>query len=316
VVGVRADHDVVVRAAGREGPGATPPTERTLFEIGSVTKVFTATVLADEVVRGNLALDQPVRDLLPAGTVVPRRDDAEITLEHLATHRSGLPRNPVRGLAPGVAALTGRDPFEPVTPEALLDVLGQTSLRRTPGIGAKRYSNFGFALLGLALVHSTGSESYAAMVEERVCRPLGLADTVVHPDADQLGRTAEGHRWRGRPVSRWALTGLAGAGALLSTAADMLEFLAAQLDPETTPLAEPIRLTQQPRVRGRSGIGLGWMWAPGPSPLLWHNGGTGGFRSFVGFLPQPRRGVVVLSNHARFVDLLALRLLGALDPDR
>jgi D-alanyl-D-alanine-carboxypeptidase/D-alanyl-D-alanine-endopeptidase len=89
----------------------------------------------------------------------------------------------------------------------------------------------------------------------------------------------------------------------------VLRYLAAQLEPDTTPLADAVRLTQQPRIEGRQPIGLGWLFNDGPDPLWWHNGGTGGFRSFAGFVPARRTAVVVLSNHARSVDLLGLRTL-------
>lgn len=306
VVGALVDGRRIFHGAGRK----VVPDQHALFEIGSITKVFTATVLADEVVRGNLSLDQPVRELLPAGTAVPSRG-AEITLGHLATHTSGLPRVPLGTVRPWVDFVMGRNPYAAVTPEVLLERLTRTTLKRRPGTGGVRYSNFGYGLLGLALQHATGAVDYDEMVTERVCRPLGLAHTGVRLPA---GRLLAGHKGRDKQVERWQLTGMAGAGALLSSADDLLTFLAAQRNPGSTPLAEAIVLTQRQRIRGRNGMGLGWMRSTEPRLLLWHNGGTGGYRSYAGLIQERRTAVVVLTNHVRGVDITALRLLRALDP--
>ncbi|KRF00189.1 hypothetical protein ASG88_12455 [Nocardioides sp. Soil777] len=308
VVGVRRGDDTTVVGRAHGGPD---PDGRTLHEIGSITKTFTSLLLADGVVRGEWSLDDPVRALLPPGTVVPTRDGADITLAHLATHTSGLPNAPIPLLRGSVEMLRGRDPYARLTPDGLLAALAGATLARTPGTGGVHYSNLGVGVLGQALAHAAGT-SYAALVEERVCRPLGLVDTATHDRLtdEQRARLAPGHRSRRRPAASWPLDGLPGAGALRSTADDVLRYLAAQLEPDSTPLADAVRLTQQPRVEGRQPIGLGWLRNDGPDPLWWHNGGTGGFRSFAGFVPTRRTAVVVLSNHARSVDLLGLRTLG------
>ncbi|WP_159081417.1 serine hydrolase domain-containing protein [Nocardioides sediminis] len=305
VVGVRRPDGAFVHGRSREGPA---PDGRTLFEIGSVTKTFTSLLLADGVVRGDWTLDDPVRDLLPAGTVVPARDGVEITLEHLATHASGLPGSPVPLVRGSVEMLRGRDPYAGLTPDGLLTALAQARLRRTPGTGGMHYSNLG--VLGQALAHAAGT-SYGALVEERVCRPLGLVDTATHDRLtdEQRTRLAPGHRGRGRPAPAWPLDGLPGAGALRSTTEDLLRYLDAWLEPDSTPLGDAVRLCLQPRVEGRQAIGLGWLRNDRPPPLWWHNGGTGGYRSFVGFVPEARSAVAVLCNHARSVDLLGLQVL-------
>lgn len=310
VVGVRRDEGGSVHGRSREGRA---PDGRTLFEIGSVTKTFTSLLLADGVVRGDWALDEPVRDLLPAGSSVPTRDGVEITLGHLATHTSGLPRSPVPLVRGSVEMLRGRDPYADLTPDGLLAALAEARLGRTPGTGGVHYSNLGVGLLGRALAHASGT-SYGALVEERVCRPLGLVDTATHDRLtdEQRTRLLPGHRGRRRPAPAWPLDGLPGAGALRSTAEDLLRYLDAWLEPDSTPLGDAVRLCLQPRVEGRQAIGLGWLLSERPHRLWWHNGGTGGYRSFVGFVPEARIAVVVLGNHARSVDVLGLRVLRAL----
>lgn len=310
-VDVESQRTAVVGAGRTRLPDGPEPDGETLFEIGSITKVFTALLLAHAVTRGELTLDTPVRALLPSTVQVPTRDGVEISLEHLATHTSGLPRSPLGGTAELRSALFTHDnPYSDLTRDGLYAALASSRLRRTPG-GRIAYSNFGAALLGQALVAAAGTGDFADLVRDRICTPLGLTDTVVTPDPGQLGRLADGYRRRNRPAPHWELPGLAGAGALKSTAADMLTFLRAQLRPDDGPLGAAIALTHQARrTSGRAGIGLGWMRAEGKQGLsLWHNGGTGGFRSFAAFTPGRGIGVVLLANNQRSPDLAGIRLL-------
>jgi serine-type D-Ala-D-Ala carboxypeptidase/endopeptidase len=290
--------------AGRAGPSR--PGAYTIFEIGSVTKVFTATLLALMVEEDLVQLDDPVQRYLPSGVTLPVRGRA-ITLGDLATHTSGLPRLPhgffLRSLR------ERRNPYAWLTAERLYAGLPSTRLRREPG-GPPRYSNLGYGLLGDVLARRAG-RGYEQLVEERICRPLGLADTGVAVTATE--RFARGHDRRGRPVPHWDLPALAGAGALRSTVADLLAFLRLQLGDGDPELVRAAALTQVPRVRRRGlAVGLGWSCLPlrgTGHELLFHNGGTGGFRSFAGFVPATRAAVVVLSNSARSVDALGFRIL-------
>jgi serine-type D-Ala-D-Ala carboxypeptidase/endopeptidase len=292
-----------LRAA--EGPA---PDADTTFEIGSITKTFTALALAQAVVTRRLSLDTPVRDILPAGTTVPSREGVEITVEHLARHTSELPRSPRRlGLrAIWAAGVRGEDPYAPISTPILLEQLGRTRLRRTPGRSRIRYSNFGAAVLGAALTRVYGKATYQEMIEDVVLRPFGLTATTAEGETG-----AEGHAFRHRPAPNWQLDGLAGAGALRSTARDLLSYLRVQLQPDQTPFAEAIRLTHvliEPTARMT--VGLGWMRSLSRAgPMFWHNGGTGGFRSFAGFLPDHGYAAVVLVNDQRSPDRVAMRLL-------
>jgi D-alanyl-D-alanine-carboxypeptidase/D-alanyl-D-alanine-endopeptidase len=299
-------------------PAGPAPTDKTLWEIGSITKVFTGLLLAIAVVRREVTLDTPVRELLPAGATVLSRDGVEITLEHLTTHRSGLPRSPVGFRTEVRTVLLGRgNPYSEITDERMLEFVARTELRRTPGTGRIAYSNVGGALLGLALVYHAGASSYAELVRQRICEPLAMAQTTVLEEAD-FDQLATGYTARRRPVEHWTLTGLAGAGALVSSAADMLRFLTAQLRPESSELGEAITFGQTERYGGRRfGIGLGWIRMPARSGMtLWHNGGTGGFRSFAGIVPERGVGVVMLANSRRSCDRAAVRLLSELSGRR
>ncbi|GJF31044.1 serine hydrolase [Kitasatospora sp. NE20-6] len=314
VVAVLAGGRSEIHGAGRTGADQGPPDSRTVFDIGSVTKVFTALVLARAVGDGHAALDEPLADLLP-GTRVPSRGGEQITLQHLATHTSGLPRLP-RGMRIPALLRPGKpDPYAHCTPAVLLRGLAATRLGATPGTRF-RYSNLGAGLLGLALARRAGT-GYADLVADRLTRPLGLDDTgvgLVRP-----GRTAQGHTPRLRPTVPWDLAGLAGAGGLRSTAVDLTAFLQAHLDPPAGWTADAVRLAravehpQNPFARAH----LGWFShrlhaGQGGHLQVWHNGGTGGFASFAGFDPEKRVGAVVLGNTRRSVDREGFGLLRTL----
>jgi D-alanyl-D-alanine-carboxypeptidase/D-alanyl-D-alanine-endopeptidase len=295
-------------AAGtRGGPGAPPPDARSVFEIGSVTKVFTATLLAEMAGRGEVRLDEPVAELLPASVRVPSRGGRAITLVDLATQSSGLPRLP-GNLAPRDDA----NPYADYTEAQLFAFLASYQLPRAPG-AEYEYSNLGVGLLGLALARRAGT-SYERLVAERILAPLGLRDTRIALSPDQRARLVPGHDETGAAVSNWDVPTLAGAGALRSTAEDLIAFLAANLAAargKGGPLARAMRQAHAPRRPTASpgmSIGLGWH-VVDASRVVWHNGGTGGYHSFVGFAPDRGVGVVLLTNSTLSVDEVGMRLL-------
>ena len=278
----------------------------TLFEIGSVTKVFTSIILADMVEHGEVKLDDAISRFLPASLKCPTFQGHPITLASLATQSSGLPRLP-DNMQPEDAG----NPYADYSVERLYAFLSNYTLTRD--VGAKyEYSNLGVGLLGhlLALAART---NYEALVLTRVCLPLGLTNTVITLTPPLRARLAEGHDANGEPVENWDLPTLAGAGALRSTANDLLRFLSANLGFEPTPLDAAVKLARQPRADTGTPelkIGLGWNISTRyGTEITWHNGGTGGYRSFVGFTLQPRRGVVVLANSFKNIDDLGYHLL-------
>ncbi|MEU3777248.1 serine hydrolase domain-containing protein [Streptomyces sp. NPDC032472] len=318
VVAAVAGDDVEIRGAGRTGgPGSRVPGPGTLFEIGSVTKVFTALVLARLAVAGTVDLDEPLAALLPPGAVVPARGGREISLRHLATHTSGLPRLPKGMMLPALLRPAKPDPYAGCTADVLLSGLARTRLGAVPG-ERFRYSNLGAGLLGLALARRAGTD-YEALVTREICAPLGLADTAVTVDGSRSPALAQGHTGRGRPARPWHLADLAGAGGLRSTATDLAAFLRAQWDTRPAELAEAIRLSREVEHRTSpfAWIHLGWMAhrlhaRQGGHLQIWHNGGTGGFSSFVGFDPEKQVAVVALGNTQRAVDAPAFELLRTL----
>ena len=279
---------------------------RTIFEIGSITKTFTAAILADMVARGELKLEDPVARYLPGSVKVPTRAGKEITLLDLATQSSGLPRMPNN-----VQPTNGANPYADYTVQQMYDFLSSYQLTRE--IGAQyEYSNVGFGLLGQALALRAG-KTYSELVRERVLQPLAMSSTSVELSPEQKGRLAPGHGPNGSVVSNWDIPGMAGAGALRSNMEDMLKYLRAQLQPSSSQAAQRMTLTHAPRRPAGSDamkIGLGWHVMTRPDRMLtWHNGGTGGYRTFIGFDAKNKRGVVVLTNMSTSADDIGFHLL-------
>ncbi len=295
VVGVVDAHGRRIVAYGSLDKGdARPLNGDTVFEIGSATKVFTSLLLADMVQRGEVALADPVAKYLPAEVKVPERNGRSITLLDLSTHTSGLPRMP-SNFQPKDSA----NPYADYTVKQLYDFLSGYQLTRD--IGSKfEYSNLGGGLLGQALAHRAGMD-YESLVQARITGPLGMHSTAIALTPDMKARLAIGHNTNLEATSNWDLPALAGAGALRSTANDMLTFLAANLGYVKSPLAPAmasmLAVRRPTGVGGLGEIGLGWLVAKSSeNEIVWHNGGTGGYRSFVGFEPKTGAGVVVLSN--------------------
>jgi CubicO group peptidase (beta-lactamase class C family) len=283
--------------------------ERTVYEIGSVTKVFTAVALAEMVVHGEVGLDDPVQRYLPDSVHVPSRPGHEITLRLLSAQRSGLPRMP-SNFAPG----NPNNPYADYDSGRLFAFLNGYTLPREPG-ASYEYSNLGVGLLGLALSRRAGS-SYEDLVLARVIRPLRLADTRVTLTPELRARLARGYAGE-QEASNWDLDALAGAGALRSTARDLTRFVAAATGLVASPLDSAFRLTEV--IQADAGptlrIGLGWhVIGRDTATLYWHNGGTGGYHSFVGFDPRRKIGVVVLSNSSQSIDDIGFHILNGASP--
>lgn len=292
VVGLLDGEHRVVRGFGRlSADDPTTPGADTVFEIGSVSKVFTGLLLADAVVQGLVALTDPVQKYLPDGVTLPMASDQPIELWHLATHSSGLPRLPdMRGADP-------HDPYAHFDATTLHAALGKLRLRREPG-EKYEYSNFGFGLLGHVLTLRAEQPDYASLLRVRITTPLGMPDTVVDLDADRRARLAPPHAASGEPDHLWQLAALAGAGGMRSTMQDMLRFAAAQLDPPPT-LAAAVRSTQERHHDGQNGIamGLGWHLARDGITMV-HSGQTGGYHSYLAVVPSTDRAVCILTNTA------------------
>jgi CubicO group peptidase (beta-lactamase class C family) len=303
VVGLVSEHSELWR-----GYGEGPPTEETLFEIGSVTKALTGLLLAQALAAGEVALDEPITALLPQGASAVAGPEA-VTLRMLATHTSGLPRLPTNW-----DAADAQDPYASYDEAALLTAAGGGALRRGERAGSYHYSNFGMGLLGYALGARAGA-SYEDALRARVLTPAGLDSTMIRVSSAAAARLAQGYDSDGEKAQPWRFDALAGAGALRSTVADMIHLVRLNLVPERVPaLTEAVRLSQAPAAqRPQGAMGLGWhigFNVEGGAQVLWHSGQTGGYHAFVAFDPKRLKGVVVLAAGASDqVDLLGAALL-------
>jgi len=321
---------VGVRHAGRShafgyGTVTTPaggrtPDGRTLFEIGSVTKTFTGVLLAEAVARGEVQLDDPVPKHLPADLAFRPHAAGVPTLLDFATHRSGFPVQPPYIALTALLAGHSGNPYSGYDRKALAATLAKLT-PDAPGQKQGVYSNLGAGLLGHALVTAAGADSFNALVQDRVAKPLRLRDTTEAPDGEQRARLARGHDDRGEPVDPWDFAALPACGGLRSTADDLLRYAAANLGEGVTPLTPALLAAQQPRrdEGGPRRIGLFWMRMPLPGRddlFVWHNGGTGGHRTMLILLPATKAAVVVLcaADRGDAVDLLALDVAKALPP--
>tara|TARA_R110002111_G_scaffold66446_5_gene108271 strand:+ start:323 stop:1690 length:1368 start_codon:yes stop_codon:yes gene_type:complete len=283
-----------------------PVNENTVYEIGSISKVFTTILLADEVLKGNMKLDDPISNYLPKTVSVPQYNGKQITLKDLATHTSGLPRMP-----DNFEPADYSNPFADYTVELLYDFLSSYELQRAIGTQYE-YSNLGMGLLGHILELHTG-KTYEVLIKNRITEPLGMTMTgITFTDAMKVN-LALGHNEQLEVVSNWDINSLAGAGAIRSSTSDMVKFIKANIDTNDTSLNKAMKLSHNIAFTDESknfNIALAWHFGNNNS-ITWHNGGTGGYRAFAGFLNGTNRGVVVLTNSVSSVDAIGMKLLDA-----
>lgn len=316
VVGVIRDGQESVHAFGTLGE--REPDGNTLFEIGSITKVFTGTLLADAVLRNQMSLDEPIQTHLPDELTLPTRDDRSITALHLATHTSSLPVQPPE--LPVLALLRGtaKNPYSKYGIPDLTKSLKRVRLRRPIG-SEHAYSNLGVGLLGHALAEAAGKPSYEAALIERILNPLKMPATRVVLNKALMKRIAPGHNPSAKPTDPWDFKCLAACGGLRSSVRDVLQFAAASMSEEDTELTRAFRFAKQPWRRTRHGNWAGLCWFRNRmrnirGDVWWHNGGTGGYRSYLGTIPDRQIAVVVLTNTKHSVDGVGLTILEQLSP--
>ncbi len=281
---------VAVAAAGIDRAHAevhashgVPPDGR--FEIGSVTKTMTATLLALLAAEGTLSLDDRIGRWLPAGV------NGGITLRQLATHTSGLP-----GIAPNYRPADPDNFWAAFTPERAEEGLRQAAI--TPG--ARVYSNFGYQLLGLVLERASGQD-YPALIAERLLGPLSMTCSGVGQAGD--GVPLPGHT-DGREARHWDRP-LPGAGGVEATIGDLARYAGACLYPPPTPLGAALAAAAAPQLTIEPGReqALGWIVIDGR--LRGHSGGTGGFSSSVIIDPGQGRAVAIMVSSRGYSDALA-----------
>lgn len=283
-----------------------PVDENTIFEIGSITKTFTGILLADMNLKGEVNSNDPVEKYLPDGVKVPEFQGTKISLLNLTVQDSGLPR-----MLTNHKITNMLNPYWDITPQLLYDFLNSYKLTRKPG-ELFEYSNLGVGLLGHVLSLKAGVD-YETLVQQRILSPLGMTDTRITLSDEDLKKTAVPYSAFLTPVKLWDIPVLAGAGALRSTAKDMIKYLSANMGLTETPLKNAMDLSHtivKPIAAGGDRIGYNWITTSyNNTEIIWHNGGTGGFRSFAGFCKEKGIGVVVWTNCSKSADDIGFNLL-------
>jgi serine-type D-Ala-D-Ala carboxypeptidase/endopeptidase len=298
VVGVLRPSGASIVAYGAAGEPSGPRVAGdTIFEVASLTKIFTALLLADAAVRGEAGLDDPLQAYVPPGVVVPRFDGRQINLTDLATHTAGLPLRP-NDLD---AAPDSINKYAGYTLEQLYAGLPGYRLTRPPGAEFE-YSNLGPSLLGHGLALH-GRTTYVDLLRARITGPLGMADTRFGEDPAARARRSQGHDIDLKPIAPTSYGALDPAGGLRSTSRDLLRLLGLFVDgrgPGDLPRAARLMLSvDRPGDRAGTRMALGWRrTAAGGETFYWSNGSGDGSRAFMGFNPARRIGVVALANAA------------------
>lgn len=268
--------------AGRIGPASA-------FEIGSVSKTMTATLLARLIAQGQGSLDDTLASWLPPGTKVPDVQGQPILLRHVVTHTSGLPALPSR-----LGATSMDDPYANLDEAALLASLGEARLSAAPGTKFE-YSNFASMLLSYAVARRAGTD-FETLARRELFAPLGMDHAYVNAPPAGV-RAATGHAPNTQPTSAWHFaTNLAGVGGVRATLDDMVRYVQGGLGWTGGPVREALLATHA-EVSAQPAMGMNWMRVPVEDrTVLMHEGGTGGFSAFVSLDPQRQRGVVILSD--------------------
>jgi CubicO group peptidase (beta-lactamase class C family) len=297
VIGLVDEHGTRVFSAGKlDNDTDQEVNGDTLFEIGSCTKTFTSLLALEMDGRGEISLDDPVAKYLPKGVKVPSYGGKEITLLNLAAQDSGLPFN-----ATNLAGKDWKEQYDTYSVEQMYAFLSGYTLTNDPG--AKfQYSNFGMSLLGHVMELKTATNLESLMLD-RIWRPLRMDSTFLTLPPGLEARMAKGHDENGKRAPRFNLRLMAGAGAVLSSANDLLKYVSANIGLTQSGLKPLMDKMQVIRHHGSPEFGntaMPWwdsgVYQPPGMELLGHGGGTGGCSAFIGFDRKQRRGVVVLAN--------------------
>ncbi|OQP53584.1 serine hydrolase domain-containing protein [Niastella populi] len=302
----------IVAAGTWKEKGQVLPDEKTMYEIGSITKVFTSLLLADMVLKKQVNLDDPVSKYLPASVQVPVIKNQPITLLHLANHSVGWPRMP-----DNYDPKSLDNPFADYTIEQTYDYISRATFDYAPGTWFK-YSNVGYGLLGHILSQVAG-KPYETLVKERICTPLNMPNTTITLAPAQKAVLAMGHNETGTAVENWDMPAIAGTGALRSNINDLLNFAGANLGIIKTDLYPAMQLAHTPRISKRPDDGevtLGWTLVKSKEgdEYLWKDGTTAGYRSIMLLNRTKKTGVVILANTLNPINDLAYHILAPTVP--
>lgn len=308
VIGVVRGDETCIRAFGEVALGSgEAPDAQTVYEIGSISKVFTGVLLADAEQRGALSIDATVQSFYPEEFELDQVGDTPIRLRDLTTHSSGLPRMPSN-----FAPANPDNPYVDYSFELMYDFLDGYEPKRAPG-ERYAYSNLGAALLGDAVARAQDS-SYETLLRTRITDLLDMQDTRIELTDSMRERFAPGYDVDQVPHSSWEFLSMTPAGGIRSNLNDMLVFARAALHPPEGPLKKALPRSMNVIYQSPQNVDMafGWHIASGGA-TFWHNGQTGGYHSFMAVIPGADAGVVVLSNTTTgFIDVLGDNLVRVL----
>ncbi|SDS29832.1 CubicO group peptidase, beta-lactamase class C family [Mucilaginibacter mallensis] len=280
------------------------PTPNTIFEIGSITKTFTATILAYYVNEGKVKLNDPITKYLP-DSVAKNPELKDITLQTLSNHTSGLPSLPDNISGPTTDSL---NPYKYYTQKLLYAYLKTCHLKTKPG-EVYSYSNMAVGLLGNILAHISG-KTYEQLVAEIITGPLAMSSTEQRLTPLLAQRFATVYNEEGKPTPAWNFDAFAPCGALRSTVNNLLVYAKANMVKNDTKLSKAFELTHQITFNKGVKIGLGWhIITVNNVDYYFHNGGTYGSSSFLAFNAEKNIAIVVLSNCGESTDNVGVGIL-------
>lgn len=289
---------------------STIDNQKSVFEIGSISKVFTSTLLANFVIDGKIKLNEHINDYLKT----PFNNDTKISFINLANHTSGLPRLPTNL---DLSKVNPENPYKEYKEKALEEYV--TNQLELPNKGKYQYSNLGAGLLGYTL-SKIENTSYESLLQNKIFSKYDMKNSTA--DINKIKRNlVRGLNNEGVEVPNWDLSVLAGAGGILSTTEDLSKFVFAQFNTSN----KALELTRQKtfEINEKMDIGLGWHILKSKSENLWywHNGGTGGYSSSMVFDEKAKNGIIILSNVSAFnpnmgnIDKLCFELMKILEKE-
>lgn len=307
VIGVVKDDKIFIKGFGKESKnGDKIPDGKTLFELASIGKTFTASAAQIFVDRGEISWDDKIDKYL-SGKVEICEQIKDVTLRHLATHTLGLASFP-KSFFPKIK--DELNPYKHLTTQGLYDYLG--SCEENTEIGKYAYSNLGMGLLGHILELQT-KKTYEAIIKEEIVEKLGMENTTITLNEDQTNILAQGYNENGKPNPVWEDRVLTGAGSFISNAEDVCKFIKANFDAKRSEISESLVKTHEKLFNGKTGLGWHhnsrfWNFITGEEGVIWHNGASGGYRSFIAVNKNAKSGVIILSNSTNDVTVLGTKL--------
>jgi serine-type D-Ala-D-Ala carboxypeptidase/endopeptidase len=302
VVGIVQPNSTLIRGYGTMRAGANiTPDGSTMFELASIGKLFTTAAVQIGVNGNDFDWDDPIAKRLSSKIQMPI--SCKATLRNLATHTSGMPALPSNFLE---KMTDEQNPYKNLSINDLYDYL--TTCKEDKKIGEYEYSNFGMGVLG-HILELKYRKKYEDIIKDEICAPLAMHNTTIALSPTQKAQLAQGYDEKGQPTPIWQDTVLAGAGSFLSNAEDMVKFIQANLDEANSTISPQLMACHAPQMKGETGLGWHIEDVIMSKQIWWHNGGTGGYSSYIAIDKNSKSGCIILSNSAKDITEIGKMLM-------